>query len=163
MAFRLTKEERKRLKIPAIVIVHVDSNIIATSHPCDTNKCMVRMAIKQMFPDASVWVDGQIIRIRLDGVIHTMQTPAKAWSGICAYDVGLQVKPFTLRLKVIGVKLSRAVPEHRKAQINAARNKRAAEGRPDKKYYRVAGRQVTRREWGHIRDKVKADIEAALA
>lgn len=163
MAFRLTKEERRRLKIPAILNVHVDADTIINSHPCDTGKCMVRQAIKKLVPDAGVWVDGRIVRIKKDGMIHTSPTPAIAWSSIAAYDVGLQVKPFSFKLKIVNVRPSRSIPEYRKIQINAARNKRAAEGRPDKRYYRVAGRQVTRREWDHIRNKVKNDIETAVA
>lgn len=163
MAYRLTKDERKKLKMPAIQTIHVGKDIIANLHPCDTNKCMVRMAIKQKYPDAGVWVDGRTIRVKKDNVIHTAQTPQNVWSSICAYDVGLWVGAFNFKLRIVSVKQSQPVPEHRKAQVNAARKKRAEEGRPDKRYYRIAGRQVTRREWTNIRDKVKDDIETALA
>jgi hypothetical protein len=159
----MSKEERRRLRMPAVSRISVTKDTIVNAVPCDTRRCVIHNAVQAAYPDAAVWVDGQKIRIKLKGMIHYAPTPGLAWGAITLVDSGKgdQVKPFHFNLKINSVRASQAVPEDRKRQINAARNKRAEEGRPDKKYYRIAGRQLTRQEWDNVRAKVERDIDKA--
>lgn len=93
--------------------------------------------------------------------------PSHAWSAVVGFDCGLPVEPLSFTLKVKETKYSPAqvLPRRRKDQINAARDKRRAEGRPDKVYRRIAGRQLTAEAYRQVRYRLRkqfSELEAVV-
>lgn len=116
----------------------------------DPNKCMIKIAVAR-----AIDVPHGYIKVDATGVSVTRRTtyrekaflPHNALINMLRFDQKQEVKPF--RFKLIFHKTSKVykASEHRKAQVNAARAKRKAEGRPDKTYnlhQRVAGIAIDR-------------------
>jgi hypothetical protein len=165
----LSKADRQLLRMPASSKIMVTRHVIDNSVRCDTKRCILHNAILDAYPHAqNIWVDAAQIRIKLDNVIHYAATPKHCWLAVLAYDTSREgeaapVEPFSFNLKVREARRSVPASRERKDQINAARNKRAAEGRPDRVYRRIAGRQLTEEAFRQVKIRVRQQLATAAA
>ena len=76
----------------------ITADIIATSKRCNQNRCMVADVIQEKYPSAThIWVDGQTIRLTLDGLRYWFLTPHAVKKYIIDFDQKKPVQPFSFR------------------------------------------------------------------
>ncbi|HEY1881362.1 MAG TPA: hypothetical protein VGG68_15655 [Caulobacteraceae bacterium] len=129
--------------------------------------CAISMAVRRILSDASYACsrhDG--LTVTVSGHYLHFKVNRKASRAIQDFDEGKLKTPITLTFPLEGVsEVAKLTPE-RKQQINAARQKRAAEGRPDKTYskrppLRMRNVKAAKDELRAAIDKAKRDAEAA--
>lgn len=105
--------------------------------------CMQKMAIaravQSMFPNEPahklhVRVDGGHIKFNVAGYRWKGDTPAAAKKALIDFDREVEVRPHKYTFTATRKGKVVAMPRERQIQINVARDKRKAEGRPDKTY-----------------------------
>ena len=125
--------------------------ISVTQHDIDEgkcknpNKCMIKLAVARAIniPHGYIKVDATGISItRRNDYREKSFLSHNAIVNMLRFDQNKEVRPF--RFKAVFHKTSKVykASDHRQKQVNAARKKRIAEGRPDKKYnlhQRIAG------------------------
>lgn len=127
------------------VMINVTAHDIEEGKCRDPNKCMIKLAVAR-----AIDIPHGYIKVDATGVSITRRTDYRekaflthnALINMLRFDQKQQVKPFKFKLVFHKTSKVYKASEQRKAQVNAARHKRKAEGRPDKKYnlhQRVAG------------------------
>jgi hypothetical protein len=117
----------KRLSSPTLT-VHVDAVTIAESIAADSSHCMISDAITKQFPNLQK-VSTDLITIRFSdpetGLRYIYWTPRSAQERIVDFDEGIDVDPFSFRLKGAVQIMKRKSPDQqrdyrkRRAQTSA--------------------------------------------
>jgi hypothetical protein len=103
----------------------------------DPNHCMIKLAVAD-----AIGIANGYVRVDATGVSITRRKdyreraflPKPALRAMLEFDRKKEVEPFTINLTFLPTtRVAKTSPE-RRAQVNAARAQRKAEGRPDKKY-----------------------------
>lgn len=95
------KQSARRPQSPMINVV-VTPEIISDSRKRDSSHCMIAEAVKKVVPDArNVSVDLQTIRFtdRDKGLRYIYLTPRSAQVALVQFDQGIEVEPFSMRLR----------------------------------------------------------------
>ena len=152
-------KKRTKTVITINVMVYVQQRDIEDGKCLLVAKCMHKIAIERALRkldptggDHRTRLDGQLVKFRLDGYHYHSILPKLAKMNLMQFDKekkariraerdGVKfvskVEPHSYRLEAVrGAKIQPFTRE-RMEQIYAARNRRAAEGRPDKRKYDI--------------------------
>lgn len=115
--------------------------VINAGQPCSEHHCGIAEAANQKFNGkvtARVRVNRLVIRDEESGLIYSYNIPDAAIKYIRDHDVGRNVGPRSFTFLKIGsprkIPVTKPRTPERQAQIQAAKKRREAEGRGDKKY-----------------------------
>lgn len=114
-------------------------NVVVTGEDCNNKKrghpmsCAISSAVKRLLPQATyVCTKPNCLTITVDGRYLHFFMNDKAMACVEAFDQGRLKTPISLNFPLVSVDEVAKPSNERKEQINAARRKRVAEGRPDK-------------------------------
>lgn len=111
------KAEAKHLPKAPVLDVQVTPEIIDRAVARDSGYCMFAEAIREAFPDAGrgISVDLQTCRVtdKKRGLRYIYLTPRSLQTAIVDFDQGIEVKPFSIRLR--GAHVIRKASLRRKA------------------------------------------------
>lgn len=111
-------------------VTGADCNEKGRGHPMS---CAVSTAVKRMLPQATyVCTKPNCLTVTVDGRYLHFFINDKAAQAIEAFDQGRLRTPVNLSFPLVSVGEVQKSSNERKERINAARRKRAEEGRPDK-------------------------------
>lgn len=122
-------------------------------------KCMERVAVARAltlaFPKVSphtfrVRVDAGTIKFNVDGYRWEAKTPNVAKKALIRFDMNLPVEPHSYTLTAVRKSKIVKLTLERQLQINAAREQRIAEGRPDKSYRNSIRKRIVGFDAGRI-------------
>jgi hypothetical protein len=136
--------------------VEVTKDDCKHSNPGHPLSCAISVAMRRVLPTASfVCTRHNRMTVTIGKRYLHFEVNDRSSNFIKRFDELVEVSPAILTFRLVDVgKVKQHSPE-RKAQINAARNKRREEGRPDKAYHSAPLRLRTTKS-------AKAEIKAAI-